>query len=47
MCHKHIVITLEDVTTLDHSTDEVDGLLPGRPVMFRFLTLNEYVRVVV
>ena len=43
MGHKGIVITLEDVTALDHSTDEVDSLLPGRPVVFRFFTLNEYV----
>jgi hypothetical protein len=47
MCHKRIVITLEDVIALDHSADEVDSLLSGRPVVLRFLTLGEHVRVVV
>ena len=42
MRHKRFVITLEDVTALDHSADEVDRLFPSRPVVFRFLTLNEY-----
>ena len=46
MCHERIVITLENVTALDHSADVVDRLLPSRPIMFCFFTLNEYIRVV-
>ena len=43
MCHERIVITLKNVTTLDHSADVVDRLLPSRPVVFRFFTLDEYI----
>ena len=44
--HKRVLITLEDITTLDHSAHMIDRLLPGGPVVFRFLTLNGYIRVV-
>jgi hypothetical protein len=46
MCHERVVITLENITTLDHSADLVYRLLPSQPVVFRFFTLNEYVRMV-
>src|SRR3984885_14317856 len=43
MCHKGIIISLENVATLDHSPNKVDCLLPSRPIVFRFLTLIERV----
>ena len=46
MCHESVIITLENVATLDHSPDMVDRLLPSRPVVFRFLALNEPFSVV-
>lgn len=47
MYHERIVITLEDITTLNHSANVVDRPFSRRPVVFRFLTLGEYIRVVV
>ena len=46
MCHKGVVITLENVATLEYSPDIVDRLLPGRPVVLRFFALKEHVNVV-
>jgi hypothetical protein len=43
MCHKGVIITFENVATLNHSPDNVDGLLPSGPVVFCFLALNERV----
>jgi hypothetical protein len=46
MCHERIIITLEDVATLDHPSNMVDRLLSRGPVVLRFLALSECVSVV-